>query len=209
MATFRTPQINLYRLDIARSLAFYTGLGFVETFRTPIAGPPDHVELILDGFTLGIATVNAAIADHGLQPQFSGRAIEIVLWTDDTDGAFAWLTVAGARPVVAARLAGRYPHRLDHRSRRQSDPACPAARLSCVATRFCGGRTAARAGAGGAGRDSAVAGATGGRMGGIIGATSLAPLVWRSAARRPSATIVARGDEGAMKNRYSIDDVSR
>ena len=46
---------------------------------------------------MGIATVNAAMADHGLQPQFNGRAIEIVLWTDDTDRAFADLAAAGSR----------------------------------------------------------------------------------------------------------------
>jgi catechol 2,3-dioxygenase-like lactoylglutathione lyase family enzyme len=96
---FRTPQINLYTMDIQRSLAFYQGLGFVETFRTPKEGNPVHIELVLDGFTIGIATVDAAIADHGLQPHLNGRAIEIVLWTDDTDGAFARLTAGGARAL--------------------------------------------------------------------------------------------------------------
>lgn len=93
---FRTPMINLYTRDIARALAFYRGLGFVETFRTPQDGDPDHVELRLDGFTIGIATVVAAMADHGLRPNLDGHPIEIVLWTDDTDGAFARLTAAGA-----------------------------------------------------------------------------------------------------------------
>lgn len=93
---FRTPMINLYTLDIQRAVAFYRGLGFVETFRTPQDGMPVHVELTLDGFTIGIATVEAAVADHGLQPKLDGRAMEIVLWTDDTDRAFAELTAAGA-----------------------------------------------------------------------------------------------------------------
>src|SRR5215212_8212639 len=97
---FRTPMINLYTLDIQRAVAFYEGLGFVETFRTPQEGRPVHVELTLDGFTVGIATVEAAIADHGLQPKLDGRAIEIVLWTDDTDRAFAELTAAGA-PILS------------------------------------------------------------------------------------------------------------
>jgi catechol 2,3-dioxygenase-like lactoylglutathione lyase family enzyme len=96
-AVFRTPMINLYTLDLPRSLAFYQGLGFVETFRTPREGAPVHIEVKLDGFTVGIATVDAATADHGLQPQLNGRAIEIVLWTDDTDRAFAGLTASGAR----------------------------------------------------------------------------------------------------------------
>ncbi|MFN8538051.1 MAG: VOC family protein [Thermomicrobiales bacterium] len=93
---FRTPMINLYTLDIQRAVAFYQGIGFVETFRTPQEGMPVHVEVTLDGFTVGIATVEAAVADHGLQPKLDGRAIEIVLWTDDTDRAFAELTAAGA-----------------------------------------------------------------------------------------------------------------
>ena len=97
---FRTPMINLYTLDMARALAFYEGLGFVETFRTPQGGEPDHVELRLDGFTIGIATAAAATADHGLQPNLDGRAIEIVLWTDDTDAAFAELTARGAPPLA-------------------------------------------------------------------------------------------------------------
>lgn len=97
---FRTPMINLYTRHIGRSVAFYRGLGFVETFRTPREGEPVHVEVALDGFTIGIATVEAAIADHGLSPQLDGRAIEIVLWTDDTDAAFARLTTAGA-PILS------------------------------------------------------------------------------------------------------------
>lgn len=94
---FRTPMINLYTLDIAKSVPFYQGLGFNETFRAPREGTPVHVEVALDGFTLGIATVNAAMNDHGLQPHLDGRAIEIVLWTDGVDDAFAQLTAAGSR----------------------------------------------------------------------------------------------------------------
>lgn len=97
---FRKPMINLYTRDIARAVAFYQGLDFVETFRTPQEGTPVHVEVTLDGFTVGIATVEAASADHGLQPQLDGRAIEIVLWTDDVDAAFARLTAAGS-PVLS------------------------------------------------------------------------------------------------------------
>ena len=92
--------INLYTRDIARSVAFYGGLGFVETFRTPREGVPIHVELALDGFTIGLATVATATADHGLRPDLGGHPIEIVLWNDDTDGAFARL-VAGGAPALS------------------------------------------------------------------------------------------------------------
>jgi hypothetical protein len=64
---------------------FYMGLGFRETFRTPESGTPVHVEVTLDGFTLGIAAVAAAMADHGLNPDLRGHPVVLVLWTDDTD----------------------------------------------------------------------------------------------------------------------------
>lgn len=93
---FRTPQINLYSHDVSRLAGFYAGLGFREVFRTPEQGEPVHVELDLDGFTLGIAAVAAAAADHGLRPEPAGRSAEIVLWTDDADRDHARLTAAGA-----------------------------------------------------------------------------------------------------------------
>ena len=42
---------------------------------------------LLDGFTLGIAAIDAAKEHHGLRPDGEGRWIEIVLWTDETDAA--------------------------------------------------------------------------------------------------------------------------
>jgi predicted enzyme related to lactoylglutathione lyase len=100
MPTFKSPQINLYSRDLPRAMAFYAELGFVETFRTPPSGDPVHVELKLDGFTLGIATVEAARAHHGLHPDGDGRSIEIVVWTDDADAAVRALTAKGA-PVLS------------------------------------------------------------------------------------------------------------
>jgi catechol 2,3-dioxygenase-like lactoylglutathione lyase family enzyme len=96
MLTFRAPMINLYSRDLPRAVAFYLGLGFVETFRTPASGETVHVELELDGFTLGIATIEAARAHHGLRPEGEGRWIEMVLWTDDTDAALDALVAKGA-----------------------------------------------------------------------------------------------------------------
>jgi predicted enzyme related to lactoylglutathione lyase len=93
--------INLYARDLSRAVAFYTQLGFVETFRTPSSGPPVHVELKLDGFTLGIATVEAAQQHHGLDPKGEGRWIEIVLWTEDTDAAVRTLAANGAAVLSA------------------------------------------------------------------------------------------------------------
>lgn len=95
-ATFRHPAINIYSHDVIRLVSFYTSLGFQERFRTPNEGTPVHVEVTLDGFTIGIASVDAAVADHGLRPDLGGRPIEIVLWTDDTDRDYARLTTSGA-----------------------------------------------------------------------------------------------------------------
>lgn len=95
-ATFRNPAINIYSHDVMRLVRFYASLGFQETFRTPHEGTPVHVEVTLDGFTIGIASVSAASADHGLSPDLGGRPVEIVLWTDDTDRAYAGLTATGA-----------------------------------------------------------------------------------------------------------------
>jgi catechol 2,3-dioxygenase-like lactoylglutathione lyase family enzyme len=100
MLGFRSPQINLYSRDLPRALAFYAELGFVETFRTPASGAPVHIELKLDGFTLGIATIEAAREHHGLHPQGEGRWIEIVIWTDDTDAAVSKLA-AQSVPVLS------------------------------------------------------------------------------------------------------------
>ncbi len=93
---FRNPQINIYSHDILRLVTFYERLGFRETFRTPREGSPIHVELTLDQFIVGIATVDSAIADHGLSPNLSGRPVEIVFWTDDSDRDYARLTAEGA-----------------------------------------------------------------------------------------------------------------
>jgi catechol 2,3-dioxygenase-like lactoylglutathione lyase family enzyme len=88
--------INLYSRDLPRAAAFYSELGFVETFRTPASGEPSHIQLKLDGFSLGIATIEAAKQHHGLRPEGEGRGIEIVLWTDDTDVAVNALVARGA-----------------------------------------------------------------------------------------------------------------
>jgi hypothetical protein len=66
---FSTPQSNIYSEDVVRSVEFYRGLGFEETFRTLREGTPIHVELTLDGFKVGIAAVSSA--DHGLDLDLS------------------------------------------------------------------------------------------------------------------------------------------
>jgi lactoylglutathione lyase len=53
--------VNLYTRNIEAGIRFYRDLlGFKETFRTPKEGTPEHVELTLNGFGVGLGTVEAA-----------------------------------------------------------------------------------------------------------------------------------------------------
>ena len=92
---FRSPQVILLSDDLPRAAAFYEGLGFVETFRTPADGEPIHVDLALDGYKIGIASGDSTRDDHGLNPITIGQRTAVILWTDDVAAAFAQLTSAG------------------------------------------------------------------------------------------------------------------
>jgi lactoylglutathione lyase len=92
--------VNLYTADIEAGLRFYRDLlGFEETFRAPQDGAPEHVELRLNGFALGLGTVEAAKRVHGVDASPGAPAMVIVIWTDDVDAAFERLETAGARVV--------------------------------------------------------------------------------------------------------------
>lgn len=65
---FESALVNLYTRDIEAGIGFYRDLlGFEETFRTPREGTPEHVEMRLGGFTLGLGTVEAARRVHGVE----------------------------------------------------------------------------------------------------------------------------------------------
>ena len=69
--------VNLYTRDIEAGIRFYRDLlGFVETFRTPAEGAPEHVELRLGGFTVGLGTVEAARRVHGVRAEPGRPAME-------------------------------------------------------------------------------------------------------------------------------------
>jgi len=97
---FRSPQIVLFSRDVERAAAFYTGLGFSEVFRVPDQGPPIHVDLMLDGYRIGVASVESTRDDHGLDPVGAGQRAAVILWTDDTQAAFDDLVARGC-PVLA------------------------------------------------------------------------------------------------------------
>ncbi len=97
---FATGFVNLYTADIEAGLHFYRDLlGFEETFRAPTEGIPEHVELTLNGFALGLGTVQAAKRVHGVDASPGSPAMVLVVWTDDVDTAFEHLRSAGV-PVV-------------------------------------------------------------------------------------------------------------
>ncbi|HEY6738619.1 MAG TPA: VOC family protein [Actinopolymorphaceae bacterium] len=100
MARFRSPQVILFSQDVPRAVAFYSRLGFTETFRVPTEGDPIHVDLALDGYTIGIASVASTRDDHGLDPVPEGQRAAVILWTDDTAASYAALTAEGA-PALA------------------------------------------------------------------------------------------------------------
>jgi lactoylglutathione lyase len=97
---FASALVNLYTRDIEAALGFYRDLlGFEETFRTPTAGTPEHVELRLNGFTVGLGTVEAARRVHGVEAAPGSPAMVLVVWTDDVDQAYRQLAAAGVPTV--------------------------------------------------------------------------------------------------------------
>ena len=97
---FVSAFVNLYTRDIEAGLRFYRDvLGFKETFRTPKDGIPEHVELTLNGFGLGLGTVAAAKRVHEVDASPGSPAMVLVVWTDDVDRSFERLRSSGA-PVV-------------------------------------------------------------------------------------------------------------
>ena len=110
MPTFSAPMINLYSLDVPHTADFYIELGFVETFRTPESGEPEHIELALDGFTLGIASIEAsrielAVAKLGNPQQFYAFHRKVYAQRGTTDGNRAFDIARGlgldAKKLVA------------------------------------------------------------------------------------------------------------
>jgi lactoylglutathione lyase len=100
VAMFASALVNLYTNDIEAGIRFYRDLlGFAETFRTPREGVPEHVELRLDGFTVGLGTVEAAKRVHGVDATPGSPAMVLVVWADDVDVAYRDLVAAGVPAI--------------------------------------------------------------------------------------------------------------
>jgi lactoylglutathione lyase len=99
--------VNLYTNDIEAGLHFYRDLlGFEETFRTPTEGIPEHVELRLNGFSVGLGSVQAAKRVHGVDALPGSPAMVLVMWTGNVDEAFRELVAAGVPVVQPPRNTG-------------------------------------------------------------------------------------------------------
>lgn len=104
---FASALVNLYTADIEGGLHFYRDLlGFEETFRTPMQGTPEHVELRLGGFILGLGSIEAARRVHGVEAAPGSPATALVVWTDDVDAAFERLTSAGVPAIEPPHDSG-------------------------------------------------------------------------------------------------------
>ncbi|MFE9956537.1 VOC family protein [Micromonospora sp. NPDC005299] len=104
---FETAFVNLYTHDIEAGIRFYRDLlGFTETFRTPTEGVPEHIELRLGGFSVGLGTVEAAKRVHGVEAEPGRPAMVLVVWTHDVDEAFEKLVTAGVPAVQPPHDSG-------------------------------------------------------------------------------------------------------
>jgi uncharacterized glyoxalase superfamily protein PhnB len=89
-------QVGLYAEDVEPAVAFYTALGFEESYRDPGAGTPLHVEVRNSGLTIGVSSIDAARTEHGFAASQDGASVEIVLWCNDSDAAYTQALAAGA-----------------------------------------------------------------------------------------------------------------
>ena len=93
---FSSPQVILFSEHVQRTVGFYLGLGFSESFRVPATGEPIHVDVVLGGYQIGIASVASVRDDHGLDPVASGQRAGVVLRIEDVRACYADLIAAGA-----------------------------------------------------------------------------------------------------------------
>jgi hypothetical protein len=100
--TFAAPEVILFSDDVERAAEFYKRLGFAETFRIPQEGAPVHVDLQLDDYKIGFASVDSARQDHGLNPVASRQRATITLWTQDTAKAYLALTALGIPGLMSS-----------------------------------------------------------------------------------------------------------
>lgn len=99
---YRKPMVNYYVNDLEGLATFYcNNFGFEETFRAIDKDTVVHIEVRLDGFILGLASIGAAKAMHNLPLNPGLPRAEVALWADDVDEVYAALTANGIRCISA------------------------------------------------------------------------------------------------------------
>ena len=101
---FTSPEVILFSEDVERASAFYRRLGFAETFRVPRDGPPIHVDMELDGYKIGFASMDSSREHHGLDPVAGGQRGTVTLWTQDAAALFDELIGAGVPGLAAPQI---------------------------------------------------------------------------------------------------------
>lgn len=104
---FVTALVNLYTRDVDAATVFYRDrLGFAETFRTPAEGVPEHVELRLGEFTVGLGSAEAAKRVHGVDAAPGSPAMALIVWCEDVDESHDALVAAGVPSEQAPHDTG-------------------------------------------------------------------------------------------------------
>lgn len=93
---FHGGQSNYYVRDVEVIATFYReNFGFKETYRTPQEGEPEHIELRLGEYLIGVSSIEAGRRLHKLPLDPGNPRGEIVLWTNNVDKAHAMLAEKG------------------------------------------------------------------------------------------------------------------
>ena len=100
---FSNFQVNMIVADVEPCVSFYKAIGFEETYRTPAEGAAEHVEVRIAALTLGVSSAAAAREVHELDVSGTGNAVQVCLWCDDVDAAYARMLQAGARAAREPR----------------------------------------------------------------------------------------------------------
>jgi hypothetical protein len=104
MTSFASPEVILFSANPGRVAAFYERFGFVERFRTPETGDPIHVDVELDGYRLGFASIESSRRDHRLRPAVDGQRATITLWTADVAAAYSALLNDGVKGIAGPSI---------------------------------------------------------------------------------------------------------
>lgn len=60
--------------------------------------------MVLDGYEIGVASVESTRDDHGLDPVADGQRAAVILWTDDVDSAYETMTADGCPGIAAPHI---------------------------------------------------------------------------------------------------------